>query len=242
MHNVNQNIDLNTLRFLFERYKDYLFPFVVILASIFLFIRVVLPSFFGMFEALEKQQTELLTLSNMENKLSLLKGIDESTLDSHLKVVSKALPIDKDFEGLLNAISDASGKSVVSIAGFKFTVGKLSGEDEQVGVENPFPTLDIELNINGTPAEANDFIGKLNKTLPLSQINVISINEELSNIKINFYYKRLTRSSPDDSLPLSAVSDSGLSLINKLSSSFSIPASLELTSTLSAVINPNPFE
>lgn len=244
MQNINQNIDLNTLKFLYERFRDFLLPFIIILVSIFLFLKVVLPSFFDLLEASEKQKAELLTLRNLENKLSLLEATDPSTIDSQLKIASGALPIDKDFEGFLNAISDASGKSGVSIASFKFTVGNLSAGVEQTVGESQFPAIDIELAINGSSYDVNSFIERLNKILPISEVKEITSGEELSDIKISFYYKILTRSTPDDTLPLSPVSENGLELINELASNFSIPQSsiFDPASTLSAAINPNPFE
>lgn len=238
----NESIDINTLKFLYVHYKDFVIPFFIILVSIVLLGRVVAPSLFDLFDAQEKQKTELQNLSSMKNNLSLLKSIDEATLDSQLRIVSKALPIDKDFEGVLNAISDASDKSGVTIGGFKFLVGNLSEIEE----ETDLPTLEVDLTVNGSVYDANDFIGRLNKTLPISEISNISGLGDIYSIKINFYYKRLAHSEPNDSIPLSPVSPKGLSLINEISSNFSIPQSsmfdLPSQATRSADINPNPFE
>lgn len=242
MGNNYESIDINTLKFLYERYKDFTIPFFIILASFLLFGRVVLPSFFDLLDAKEKQKIELQTLSNIENKLSLLKSIDESTLDSQLRIVSKALPIDKDFFGILNAISGASGRSGVSIAGFRFSVGSLSEAKEEID----FPTLKVDITLNGSAYAVNDFIGRLNKTLPLSEVDRISTQENLSSIIINFYYKPLLRLKDDDTFPLPPVSAKGLALMNEISNNFSIPQfsvfDLTPSATPSTAINLNPFE
>lgn len=236
-----ESIDINTLKFLYERYKDFTIPFIIVLASILLFAKIVLPSLFDFFDAQEKQKVELKTLTNMENKLSLLKSVDDQLLDSQLAIVSKALPIDKDFASILNAISDVSNKSNVSIESFKFSVGDLSEEEGK----GEFTTLGLDLTLNGSTYDTNDFIGRLNSTLPLSEINNISATENLSDIEINFYYKQLSRSKPDDSLLLVPVSAKGLALINEISSNFSVPQSSIFDLTVLATptaINPNPFE
>lgn len=247
MQNFDENIDINTLKFLYERYKDFILPFFIILASFLIFARVVLPSIFDFLDAREKQKTELETLSNMENKIILLKDLDEAGLDSQLRIVSKALPIGKDFEAVLNAISNASDKSSVSIARFKFSVGSLSEEEEGVREVGQFPiyNLEMDLTVNGSSVAMNDFIGRLNKTLPISEISEISAGKDTSDIKISFYYKPLVRSKPDDIRPLPPVSDKGLSLISEMSNNFSIPSSSIFDSSLatsSAGVNPNPFE
>lgn len=242
MQNITyESIDINTLKFLYERYKDFIIPFLIVLASFLLFARVVLPSVFDLLDAYEEQKTALQALSNMEKKLSLLKSIDNSTLDSQLAIASKTLPIDKDFAGILNAISDASGKTGVSIGGFKFSVGSLSETKE-----SETSTLNMEIVFNASAYKVADFIDRLQRTLPISEVNKISAQENLSNIKISFYYKPLARLKPDDSLPLLPVSAKGLALINEISSNFSIPQSsifdLTPSSTLSSLPNPNPFE
>ena len=231
-----------TLKFLYERYREHIIPSLIILVSFLLFARIILPSIFDVLEARETQKLELDKLANMENKIGLLQDADESILDSRLDLVSSALPIKKDFLAILNAVSSSSEKSGVSISSFKLSVGSLSETEEA-----EIPTLQVELFVNGSALAVNDFMKILNTTLPISEISNVSASINESLVKINFYYKTLVRSVPDDSLPLFPVSPEGEKVILELSNNYSLPQSslLDLDSSAtssSTTINPNPFE
>lgn len=246
MQDTSGGINTYTLKFLYERYKDFVIPFVMVIVSILLFSRIVLPSVFDLLDTREKQKTVAQALTNIENKLGILRGIDESELDSRLRIVAKTLPIDKDFEGILYAISDAAGRSGISIENFKFAVGDLSEEEGETREGREFPSLEVELKLKGSAYEVNNFIERLQRTAPISEVNKISAQETSSAVKVDFYYKRLTRTKLDDSIPLPPSSDKESQLINELSSAFYFPPlsifELDPTATTSSVVNPNPFQ
>ena len=235
---ARENIDINTLRFLYSRYKDFIVPFLVIAVVIGLFVRITVPAVQDLFKGYEEQKTAMLMLGNMRNKLNFLKGIDGSSLDTQLRVVSAALPIDKDFFGILNAISEVSNKSGVGLEEFGFKVGSLSKVEEA----SEYPSLNLSLTLNGNVEAVDNFIRRLVKTLPLSEIVKVSVQEDHSTIAIDFYYKPIKPSKYDDSLPIGHVSAKGLSLIDEISS-FSIPegSSSDLTPVPISTPSSNPF-
>lgn len=219
MHNrTYENIDLNTLKFLYVWYKDFIIPIFIISVSFLLFVKLIIPQFWDLLKVYEEEKAAVQTLSIMQNKLNFLKSISDSTLDSQLAIVSRALPTDKDFAAVLYAISDASSKAGVTLGDFKFEVGSLS----QVDDEGKLLTFDLDLTLAGNPKAATDFISRLKKTLPLSEVIKISVGENLSSLEIHFYYEPLTQLKYNDSLPIRPVSATALSLIRELSS-FSIP-------------------
>lgn len=237
---THENIELNALKLLYNHYKEFIIPFFVILASILLFGRITLPAFIDLFDVIEEQKLATQRLDNVRNKISLLKSIDDSTLDLQLAIVARALPIEKDFSGVLYAISDASSKAGISVGDFKLEVGSLSKLEDT----GKFLTYDLNLTLNGDIGARNDFIDRIRRALPLSEVTNISIRQDASTVRIHFYYKPVSVSqlTRDDTLPLSIVSAKGLSLIKQLST-FSIPQtpgpSLPLpTSTSSADANP----
>lgn len=236
---AREHIDINTLRVLYSRYKDFIVPFLAIAVVIGLFVKITVPSIHDLLKGYEEQKVTIQTLENMRNKLNFLKGMDDSNIDSQFRIVSRALPIDKDFTGVLNAISDASNKSGVVLGGFKFVVGSLSKVEEM----GEYPILNLSIALNGNVEAVDNFIGQLVKTLPLSEITKVSAEKDSSVVAIDFYYKPLKPSKDDDSLPISPISSKGLSLIDELST-FNIPQSPFIESPISdSVSTPsaNPF-
>lgn len=234
---AREHIDINTLRVLYSRYKAFTVPFLAIVVVIGLFVRITIPATQDLLKGYEEQKVTIQTLENLRRKLNFVKSLDNSSLTSQFNVVNKALPIVKDFDGILNAISDSSNKSGVELGGFKFTVGSLS-EEEAV---SEILSLNLGLTLIGDVEAVDNFIGQLVKTLPLSEITKISAEKDSSVVAIDFYYKPLKLSKINDSLPISPVSGKGQSLIDDLSA-FSIPqtSSFDLTSQPSTP-SANPF-
>ncbi len=230
-----QNIELNALKLLYNHYKDFIIPFFVIIASILLFGRITLPSFMDLLAVLEERKLAVQRLNNVRNNISLLKSIDDSTLDLQLAIVARALPIEKDFSGVLYAISDASSKAGISVGDFKLDVGSLSKLEDT----GKFLTYDLDLKLNGDIEATKDFIDRIRRTLPLSEVTKISVREGPSTIGIHFYYKPVAQLKRDDTLPLSPVSAKGLSLIEKLST-FSMPIPVSLPETPGPTLTPLP--
>lgn len=230
---AREHIDINILRLLYSRYKDFIVPFLVIVVVIGLFLKVTGPAIQDLFKGYEEQKTAMLTLGNMRNKLNFLKGVDDSSIDSQFRIVTRTLPVDKDFTGVLNAISDASNKSGAVLGGFKFVVGSLSKVEDI----SEYPSLNLSITLSGNVKAVDNFIGILVKTLPLSEVTKISSQMTSSTIAIDFYYKVIKPSKYDDSLPLSIVSANGRSLIDELST-FDIPESPVSDSVYTPSANP----
>lgn len=236
MDNISrEHIDISTLRFLYSRYKGYIVPFFVIIVVILLFVKITVPSIEDLLKGYEEQKQSKLAIDIIRQNLNFLKSIDNSSLESQFRIVTKTLPLDKDFDSILNAISDSSNKSGVVLSGFKFTVGNLSKEE----IVSEYPSLNLEVTLDGNVEAVDNFIDTLAKTLPLSEITKISAQKDLSIVTIEFYYETVEASKNSDNLPITPISGDGLSLIEEMSQ-LNIPQapSFDLsTSTPSA----NPF-
>lgn len=232
-----KHVDIITLSLLFNRYKDFIAPLLVIFVVIGVFIKINVPAIEELLKGYEEQKSIKLTLEVMQNNLNFLKGIDVSSLESQFRVATKALPIDKDFESIMIAISDASNKSGVALGGFKFMVGNLSKEEGET--ENP--TLNLSVNLLGKVDAVDKFIGILTKTLPLSEIVKISAVTDTGAVTVNFYYKPINTTIANNNLPISQISDKGLSLINDLSLLISQTPSFDLTQLPTSTASANPF-
>lgn len=236
---AREHIDINTLRLLYTRYKGFIAPFLAIVVVVILFVKITIPSIQDLLKGYEEQKVAIQTLENLRSKLNLVKSLDNSNIASQFNLVNKALPIVKDFDSILNAISDSSNKSGIAIGGFKFVVGSLSKEEDG----NEYPTLNVSLSAIGGVEAVDKFIGSLAKALPLSEITKVSSQKDNSTVAIDFYYKPLKKSKYDDSLPINQISNDGLKLIKELST-FNIPQSPisdSVSVSDSATASANPF-
>lgn len=236
MDNISrEHIDIYTIRFLYSRYKGYIIPFFVIIVAILLFIKITIPSITDLLIGYEEQEKAELAIDIIRKNIDFLKNIDNSSLESQFRIVTKTLPMSKDFDSILNAVSDSSNKSGVVLSGFNFTIGDLK-KDEAI---NEYPSLKLEVDLDGNAEAVNNFIGSLAKTLPLSEITKVSAEIDSSVVTIEFYYEIVVASIKSDNLPIIPISGDGLSLIEEMST-LSIPQSPSFDSLVSTP-SANPF-
>jgi hypothetical protein len=228
------NLDLKYIKFIFAKNKAYLIPIVVMLISIALFFLFVIPQFKLLLKVQNDAKESLLKLETLKKNLNVLTGIDEDTLDSQLRILNSALPLSKDFAGILNSIYVAAQKTGVSVGNFSFKIGNLSQSESN----EKFPLIKLSVPVNAGVGAVNSFVGIISKTLPLSQISFIRMGDASSTVDLSFYYKPLGASSYSQDVVIRGISQEGLNLLNKLNEFESPSSVLQLaapTSTASAI-------
>ena len=120
--NEKINADLKSLKFILNKNKVYIFPIVVILVSIMLFSQFVIPQADALLAAREEALATSLKIETLKANLDILTNINEETLDSQLKTLSLALPLSKDFFGILNSVYSTVQKTGVDLGNFSFKI------------------------------------------------------------------------------------------------------------------------
>lgn len=212
--NEKINADLKSLKFIFDRNKHYILPAIVILISIILFWQFVIPQFNILLAAREEARQASLKLQTLKENLNILANTDEKSLDAQLKILNSALPLNKDFSGILNSIYNASEKTGVNLGSFSLQIGDLSDSKKK----DDFPTISLSVPINSNAAGVSNFVETLSKTVPLAEITMIKIINIASSVKVSFYYKPLVFSNLKEDARIIPLTQKGLSMIQELSS------------------------
>ncbi len=213
--NKKINIDLNTIKIIYARYKQHIFYMVIIIVCVILFLTMIIPRTSELSNLQKEAKNEANKLAVLKNNLNLLSGMNDATLNSQLGLVSKALPVDKDFEGVLNAVSLAAVKSGALLSDYEFQVGDLSQTPSNT---SGFPFLKLSLNIKAGPKQSSLFVNELYKSFPLCEVTSIEQGEDSSNIAVMFFYKPLPNIEFNEDKPVQPVSKNDLQFIDKLSS------------------------
>lgn len=225
--NEKINTDLKSLQFILKKNKGYILPAVVMLISVILLFQFVVPQF-GSLIAIQKEAKESsLKLETLKANLDILANVDEDILDSQLNVLSMALPLNKDFVGMLNSVYSSAQKTGVSLGAFSLQIGDIS----EPGSGDSIPEIKISLPINANIATINNFLETVDKAIPLSEIYSVNVANASSTINMSFYYKPLGASTYNENARISPISQKGLTLINQLS---------ELQNTSSFLGSPIP--
>lgn len=209
------HIDLDTLKFIYGSYKAFLVPILVIVVSLALFIKIVIPQVKDVVRAREEAKLALQKIAIVKNNLEILSRVEDLVLDSQVQTLTSALPLSKDFGAILNSLSIASQKASVSLGDYEFKVGDLSKIDQRAG---KYPFLELSLTVNGEKSAVTDFIDILEKVFPLSEVTSLEMRKNSLTIQTVFYYKPVPRPVRGD-LPIKPISQKDLSLVRQIEES-----------------------
>lgn len=234
------NLDLKAIKFIFDRNKFYIPPIAVIFICIILFFQFVIPQFNMIFTAKEEAQAASLKLGVLKQNLNVLMNTNENSLDSQLEILNLALPLDKNFDGIINSINSSANKAGADLGSFSFQVGDLSIAEEI----DKFPSIKLSVPVNSDVFTVKNFLEAINRTLPLSDVSSIRIGNKTSMIDVRFYYKPLIFSGNIEKTAIAPFSQKGLSLITELEGFKSIsPSAFQSipVATSSSETDSNPF-
>lgn len=227
------SIDKMALQELYRRNKDYLIPILVIVVCFFLLIKITMPQIGTLSERQQSVVSERSKLATLNNNLVVLSSLNSKTLDSQFELASNAYPSEKNFAGVLNAVSLAAGKANVFLGDYEFQVGDLS----KIQAGQKTPSLELSLFLNGGVGDTVKFINELSKSFPISEISDIEVTKNRSKLTVSFYYKPFVSLS-DNYLPIHVLPNNYLDTLKNLSTwnnpnlaQVSLPASKSASTT-----------
>jgi hypothetical protein len=212
---------MEVLKALYAENKEFLLPIGTIFISILLLIFFIFPQINGFFQKQNQAAVERGKLNNLEESLSTLSSIDDSSLDRNLEIVSKALPPNKDFAAILNAISQAAQVTGASLGDFEFQIGDITKTNT---IPTGTPSIKISLNISADASVTIAFLKELEKNVPISQVAGAKSSGSFAAIEILFYYKPFPPQGTTDPEKIRPVTSENQKIIDELE----IPLSLDL--------------
>ncbi len=207
------SLDKETLILLYRKHKDYIVSVAIIIVCFILLIQVTIPQIADLSVRQQEVKTEKDKLNSLSNNLSILSSITQDSLDQELSLTTSALPIEKNFTGILNSVTIGANKSGVFLGDYEFQVGDLS---KTTVIGKSLPSLQLSLSVNGGVNGAIKFIAELYKSLPLAEISNVEINNSRSVISVVFYYKSYNGGA-NVSSPLAQISKNDSATLSQIS-------------------------
>lgn len=187
------------LTLLYFRYKDspfYLGSIIGILfvVSSFLIWAVIIPQVNDLFSINNEVAATRERIKNLKGNINYLTSLNHANLTDNLQLTFSALPSEKDFAAIMDAINQSAIESGVSVSDYTLVIGELATPSAKL---KSFSSVDLLLTVGGTREMAKQFVKRIYGILPLSQITALSLTEETSTMKISFYVKSFPQESYD---------------------------------------------
>lgn len=219
-------INQTTLRILYYRNKQFIVPVIIFAVCIVIIFEAIIPQIQDWISIRNQVSTKIQKIDQLNSDIAKISVVNENNLDSQIAFLSQVLPQDKDYIGILNAISQAAILSGTSLGDYSFNVGDLASSD----IKND--TIQLKLNIAGSVAEARKFIDVLKNQAPLSDIADITIANNIVTIVSVFYFKPFPNIIFDEnSGPLSTITSKEEKQLQKLQGTIN-------TSSGSTIVTP----
>lgn len=222
-------LEKNSLRFLYYRYKDS--PYfsltivgAIIVVCVILIIQIIIPQAQSWFSLRDEVLATRERIAVLRENQNFMNNLDRSLLESQLQVATQALPHEKNFDSILDAISVAALTAGVSLGDFSFQVGTISSASPSAqqavpgadpnGLTNVDITLTVASNIDGTKR----FLKEVKEKLPLSEVSHVEGSPQNTVVTLRFFQKALPQLSFDKAKPIVPVSDTNKQMLQQLSS------------------------
>ena len=223
------------LRYWYYRYRDseyYVMGMiaVTIVVCLLLIFYVIMPQLNNWFSIRKQVIAARGRIATLQSNITFLNSLDRATLDQQLQTASTALPPEKDFSTMLNAISDAANASGISLNDFAFQVGNIASSSGQAADirYRDIATIKITLVANGSIDQIHTFIATLSKRTPLSEVTNLDGTGKNVSISVQFYQKPLPKIDVSGNTQLQPISAQKLALLQELSKWKSSPAVQQL--------------
>ena len=207
------------LLLVYFRYKDspyYLgsFIFITIFVSVFLVLYVVIPQVFSFFSVSNEISSTRNRITVLKNNITYLISLSGVQLDSDLQLAFQALPADKDFVAIIDAINSAALDSGVEVNDYSVLIGELATPSAQL---KQYYTVDIVLTVGGDRNGSKAFLKQMYQILPIVQVKTFSLTEAGSTMKISFYFKPFPKGTYKVTEPVGEIPPDQAALFNTLS-------------------------
>ncbi|OGH22068.1 MAG: hypothetical protein A3F31_01675 [Candidatus Levybacteria bacterium RIFCSPHIGHO2_12_FULL_38_12] len=203
------------IRLLYIHYKEYFVSAAVIIISTVVFLLLIPSQIINVFKSHEESLIANNRLKVLSGNFDLLSKVSENTLDQHLRLSSAALPNTKDFDGIISGISFAGLSAGIRVSDYGLEIGDVEPDFSQV---NKISSLSLTLTIDGGVEGMKRFLEELAFVFPLSEVTEVQTSGSISRVSVDFYFKPFPPAKLDNNKPISSLTKSEASLMDKLSS------------------------
>lgn len=154
----------------------------IALASLLVVTLATIPFFRNASELNSKIGSRRKEAQELTDKVTILSGIDQATLDERVTILDRALPYKKDVVLYLSTIDGLSRELNLSFGGISLSPGEVteaSGSAEvqkQTIAQLGLQSLETEIEVQGTQDSIYSFLRLLEQSAPLMQIKDVKVN------------------------------------------------------------------
>ena len=206
------------LLLLYFRYKDSPYYIgslilVTVLIGVLLLWLMVIPQVNDFFTVNNEIKSTRERINTLKKNINYLTTLSTAQLENELNLVFDALPSEKDFAAIIEAVTFSAANTNVKLNDYSIVVGELATPSAQL---KQYYSVDLVLNIEANRQSSKAFLAKIQEILPIAQVKSFSLTEENSTMKVSFFFKPFPKGTYAVTDPIGAIPAQQASLFNSL--------------------------
>lgn len=193
-------LDETTFQILYLKNKLYITPTLIIVVCIALIVFVLIPQIQEIISLRSESEVLPQRIRILSNNATFMSHLNTETLDNQVSIVAQALPSQRGYAAIINAITNTSRASGVSVGDYSFVVGEISTKSAQ-----PVASVSVDLTLNGDLRATSRFIKELYKQLPITAIKKIEATGNTSHVLAEFFFRPIPTITFDANLPIQSL-------------------------------------
>lgn len=221
-------------------YKFLIYPFVTVLAALFLLFIFILPQLKNFFEG----QKNLTVMENrarvLEAKASDLESYDKDRLEERLGVALASLPTEKDLPVVLGILQSLSANSAVTLVSFQISGPQVSDPKSS--------SFGVKLDITGTTRALENFVESIEASYRVMKVSSVEVSPlgtsgQISSIVgVDVFFTPAPKEFGSIDEPLPKITEQDEEIIAKLATSETLAETLSPLAASEETGKSNPFE
>ncbi len=204
----------NNARFIYFSYKDspyysFLILIIIISVSIVLIFNILMPQANSWFSIRDESIATQQRISIITGNIDYMSKLNKTALENNRQTVIRALPVEKDFADIINAVGVSAVRSGISVNDFTFALGSVPTASSE--------TIMLELSLNGSIDGIKTFIKEIGEKLPLSEVDAVDTTNTTTAISLKFHSKSYRPLKIRDEEPIRPVSAENGTILGTLS-------------------------
>jgi Tfp pilus assembly protein PilO len=227
----------NSIRFLYLRYKDS--PYYSLLVLIFVLLicfllvfQIIVPQVNNWFSIRDEAIAMRQKIAVLRSNFTFISSLNKLTLENNRQTMIRALPAEKDFADIINAVAVTAVRSGVSVDDFSFNLGRISSTSaDLVKSGEDLSSINLSLSLSGGVDRVKKFITEIGEKLPLSEVVSVDTSNSATSLSLLFYSKPYHLQNVPDEEPVRTISAENGSILGTLSN---------WSSSMNTAIEENP--
>jgi Tfp pilus assembly protein PilO len=205
-----------------KKYRHFLIPGVVLVLIVLSAILILKPKFDEIMKLrreIAKQKEELTQLSS---KVAILSGYDENELKTRTEKLLEVLPAEKDGPLVMATVRVLVSEHNLELQKLTVGVGKIATEAAEKKIQEPLPSLAVDLDVIGSLEDLNNFLDALEVAAPMMRIRQLTIIREeeetiQSKLQMASYYLTVPTTIGKPTRPVDLITSAEEEAYQKLS-------------------------